>query len=147
MHVKNLLRKQIKNRGDDGCHPIPTESDSLVHGAQESGYLKDPQVIQMLLTQQASMNWYSGNPDLVLVMKTPGSRSGRWPAPAAQQALWQTKTPPRAAVSAIFTAFSFKVTWLVLMFGLAFPRRHLKPLLIRTVLENSVYKQTCTQDF
>ena len=46
-------------------------------------------------------------------------------------------------LSATSTAFSFKVTWLVLMFGLALPRSHLKVLLIRNVLENSVYKQMC----
>lgn len=65
---------------------------------------------------------------------------------AAQQAAWQTKTPPRTALAAASTAFSFKVMWLVPIFRLALARSHLKPLLIRNVLENSGYKQTCRQD-
>ena len=48
-------------------------------------------------------------------MRTLRSRSG------VQQALWQTKTLPRTALFATSTAFSFKVTWLVLMLTLALP--------------------------
>ena len=76
----------------------------------------------------------------ILAMRTLRCRS------VAQHAQWQIKTPSRTEISATSKAFSFKVTWLVVMFGLALPGSHVIAILIGNVLENSVYKQMCMQD-
>lgn len=110
---QKLPRKPIKKKGSDGCHPSPTESDWPVHGAQESGYLNVPQVILMQLTQHPSMNWYSGNPDLVLVMRTPRPRTRKWPAHGGIASSRADKNTAKDS--------AFKVTWLVSDIWTCFP--------------------------
>lgn len=79
---QKLPRKLNKNRGGDRGHPNPTESDLPVRGpgiwrlisSAGDSHAANPANPAPLL------NWYSGNPDLVLVMMTPRSRPGMWPA-------------------------------------------------------------------
>lgn len=121
-----IKKKKKKNRGGNGYHSSTAESDSPVPGPQESRDLinslgdsvaANPAPLHELVFRKPYPHFED------MEMQECDLPMISW------QAQWQTKILSRAMLSATSTAFSFKVT-LVLMFGLAVPGSHLKLLLM-----------------